>query len=109
MPGNGGWQLTESGPEAYEQYLVPPLFAPWAERLIAHANLQKGDRVLDVGCGTGIVARHAAARVGEQGTVVGVDINEGMLEVARTAAADLTPTIEWRQEDAMALPFPDGA
>ena len=109
MSGNDGWQLTESGPEAYEQYLVPPLFAPWAERLIEHANLQEGDQVLDVGCGTGIVARRAAAHVGEQGTVVGVDINEGMLKVARTAAADLTPTIEWRQGDATALPFPDDA
>ena len=109
MSGNGGWQLTESGPEAYEQYLVPSIFTPWAERLIEHTNLQDGDRVLDVGCGTGIVARRAAAHVGEQGTVVGVDINEGMLKVAKTAAADLTPRIEWRQEDATTLSFPDEA
>lgn len=107
MTDNSGWQLTESGPKAYEQYLVPPLFAPWAERLIEHANPQEGDRILDVGCGTGIVARRAAPHVGEEGTVVGVDINEGMLKVARTTAVDLTPTIEWRQGDATALPFPD--
>ncbi|WP_408960518.1 class I SAM-dependent methyltransferase [Natrinema sp. 74] len=107
MAGNGGWQLTESGPEAYEQYLVPPLFGPWAERLIKHANIREGDRVLDVGCGTGIMARRAATHVGEQGTVVGIDINEAMLTVARTATADITPAIEWRQGDATALPFSD--
>ena len=107
MAGTGGWQLAESGPEAYEQYLVPPLFAPWAERLIEHADLREGDRVLDVGCGTGIVARRAAARVGEEGTVVGLDVNEGMIEVARAAAAELDPAIEWRQGDATDLPFRD--
>lgn len=109
MTEGGGWQLTESGPEAYEQYLVPPLFGPWAERLIEHATPREGDRVLDVGCGTGIVARRAVSHVGEQGTVVGVDINEGMLKVAKAAAADLTPMIEWRRGDATALPFPDEA
>ena len=102
-----GWQLTESGPEAYERYLVPPLFAPWAERLIEHGHLREGDRVLDVGCGTGIVARSAAAHVREEGTVVGLDVNEGMLQVAAAAATELGPTIEWRQGDATDLPFPD--
>ena len=109
MSGKSGWQLTESGPEAYEQFLVPSIFTPWAERLVEHANLQEGDRVLDVGCGTGIVARRAAAHIGEQGTVIGIDINEEMLEVAKTVASDLTPTVEWRQGDATALPFPDEA
>lgn len=103
------WQLTETGPEAYEQYLVPALFAPWAERLIDHAIPSEGDRVLDVGCGTGIVARRAAPHVGQQGIIVGVDINRHMLKVAKTAAANLTPAIEWRQGDATALPFPDQA
>lgn len=101
-----GWQLAESAPEAYERFLVPPLFEPWADRLVEHANLREGDRVLDVGCGTGIVARRAAARVGEAGSVVGLDVNEGMLEVAR-AAADVEPPIEWRRGDATDLPFPD--
>ena len=109
MSGKSGWQLTESGPEAYEQFLVPSIFTPWAERLVEHANLQEGDRVLDVGCGTGIVARRAAAHIGEQGTVIGIDINEEMLEVAKTAASGLTPTVEWRQGDATALPFSDEA
>lgn len=104
----GGWQLEDSGPRAYERYLVPEIFAPWADHLVEHANLQPGDSVLDVGCGTGIVARRAALQVGSDGTVVGVDVNEGMLAVARSTSADL-PGIEWRQGDATDLPFVEGA
>jgi ubiquinone/menaquinone biosynthesis C-methylase UbiE len=61
--------------------------------------------VLDVACGTGIVARGAADLVGRAGTVVGLDLNEGMLAVARR----LRPDLEWRHGDAAALPFPDGS
>ncbi len=64
-----------------------------------------GDRVLDVACGTGIVARTAADRVGARGRVTGLDLNEAMLAVARRVRPDL----DWRQGDAVALPFPDGA
>ena len=59
-----GWQLEEGSAEAYERYLVPLLFAPGAEHLIELAGLGAGERVLDVACGTGIVARRAAQRVG---------------------------------------------
>jgi SAM-dependent methyltransferase len=69
------------------------------------ANIGRGDRVLDVACGTGILARHVAARVGTEGSVVGLDINPVMLEVARRKAAG----IEWRQAPAEALPFVDGS
>jgi ubiquinone/menaquinone biosynthesis C-methylase UbiE len=65
--------------------------------------------VLDVACGTGIVARRAAARVGAGGVVAGSDVNEGMLEVAAAAAADLPAGIAWHRADAAALPLPDGA
>ncbi|WP_331233166.1 class I SAM-dependent methyltransferase [Natronorarus salvus] len=101
-----GWQLDRSAPEAYERYLVPPIFAPWAERLLDVAEVREGDRVLDVACGTGIVARRAASRVGESGTVTGIDINEGMLAVAERAA-EAQPPIEWRQGDATDFPFSD--
>lgn len=103
-----GWQLDQKAPEAYEQYLVPPIFAPWADRLLDTGNVQEGDRVLDVACGTGIVARHAAPRVGNSGSVVGLDINEGMLAVAEETATDSQPPIEWRQGDATDLPFSEG-
>lgn len=107
--GNGGWQLAESGPEAYERYLVPELFGPWAEHLLESANLQPGDRVLDVGCGTGIVARRSAPRVGTDGRVVGLDLNDGMLDVARETSSDIRPAIEWRRGDATDLPYADGS
>ncbi len=104
-----GWQLEESSAEAYERYLVPLFFAPGAEYLVELATTGPGERVLDVACGTGIVARRAAPRVGADGTVVGLELNEGMLEVARKISADIRPAIEWRQGDATEIPFPDAA
>ncbi len=104
-----GWQLGESSAEAYERYLVPRLFAPGAEYLIELAAPRPGERVLDVACGTGIVARRAALRVGPGGKVVGLDMNEGMLEVARKASSDVRPPIEWRKGDATDMPLPDRA
>ncbi len=103
-----GWQLDRSAPEAYERYLVPPIFAPWAERLLDRTDVGNGDHVLDVACGTGVVARHAVARVGETGSVVGLDRNEGMLEVAAQTATEEQLEIEWREGDATELPFSEG-
>ncbi len=103
------WELEGSGPEAYERYLVPAFLGRWADQLLDHVPPRPGDRVLDAGCGTGVVARRAHARVGPAGHVVGVDCNPAMLEAARAAAAGLAPAIDWRVGDLEALPFPDGA
>jgi ubiquinone/menaquinone biosynthesis C-methylase UbiE len=104
-----GWQLEENSAEAYERYLVPLIFAPGSEYLIELAGLGTGERVLDVACGTGIVARRAAMRVGSGGKVIGLDINEGMLEVARKVSSEICPTIEWQQGDATDMPLLDRA
>jgi ubiquinone/menaquinone biosynthesis C-methylase UbiE len=85
------------------------MFAPCATQLLDLAAVEPGERVLDVACGTGIVARRAAARVGAGGVVAGSDVNEGMLEVAAATAIDLPVRIEWHRADATALPLPDGA
>lgn len=106
-PGLEQWQLDGSSAEAYERYLVPLLFAPGANVLIDLAELAPGERVLDVACGTGIVARRAAPQVGADGHVDGLDLNEGMLEVARSAATDDEPGIFWHHGDARDLPFSD--
>ena len=103
------WQLDESSAKAYERYLVPLFFAPGARYLIELVALKGGERVLDVACGTGIVARIAAERVGNSGTVIGLDLNEGMLEVARTASSNIHPIIEWRKGDVKEIPFEDSS
>jgi len=95
--------------ETYEQYFVPAMFLPWATILLRHAALQSGERVLDVACGTGIVARQAAPLAGPGGQVVAVDMNPAMLGVARALPAPSGATITWQEGNAMALPFPDGA
>ena len=102
------WQVSGTAAEAYERYLVPTLFTPWAHDLIARAALHPGERVLDVACGTGIVARLAAAHVGVAGHAVGVDLNPGMLAAARAQTpATASARVEWRAADANALPCDD--
>lgn len=104
-----GWQLQGNAAAAYETYLVPAIFDAMGRRLVTTAAVQPGDRVLDLACGTGVVARVAARRVGPTGAVAAVDVNADMLAVAETAAADVAPPIDWRQADAAALPFDDDA
>lgn len=94
--------------ENYQRYFVPSIGAPVADDLIERAHLQPGQRVLDVACGTGVVTRLAAERVGDAGTVTGLDVNPGMLAVAR-AQSPSGHTIEWHEASAESLPFPDGA
>jgi len=96
--GSSVWDL-------YQRYLVPAIFAPWAEEILKLAKLGSGERVLDVACGTGVVARGAREALGSGADVVGCDINPDTLKVARSASAGLA--IEWRQSDACSLPFPD--
>lgn len=96
-----------SAAEIYERHMVPAIFGPWAEDLLALATPKPGERVLDVACGTGVVARRAAHRVGPNGTVVGYDLNPGMLAVARTIAPPHGAQIEWREGNVSAMPFPD--
>ena len=95
--------------EIYERHLVPAIFGPWAEDLVALAGPKSGERVLDVACGTGIVTRLAAQRVGPSGAVVGLDLNPGMLAVARALARPPGTQIDWREASANAMPFPDAA
>jgi ubiquinone/menaquinone biosynthesis C-methylase UbiE len=90
-----------SFPELYERELAAPLFRPWAELTIDEVGLAAGDRVLDVACGTGIVARLARERVGDSGRVVGVDLSPAMLEVARKVGAG----VDWREGSADQLPL----
>jgi ubiquinone/menaquinone biosynthesis C-methylase UbiE len=101
------WQRFAGGvAENYNRHLVPAIFAPWAEDLVDLAAPRPGERVLDVACGPGVVARLAARRAGT-GQVTGLDINPGMLTVARSLPSELP--ISWQEGDALQLPFPDQA
>jgi ubiquinone/menaquinone biosynthesis C-methylase UbiE len=102
-PVTEAFQITREQAEAYERMFVPALFAQWAPLVVDIARVADGQRVLDVACGTGVATRAAADRVGPTGSVVGLDLNPAMLEVAAGTRSD----IEWRQGDATALPFGD--
>jgi ubiquinone/menaquinone biosynthesis C-methylase UbiE len=100
------WQLAGTAPEVYAEHLVPAIFGAWAPVVVDMAQLRPGQSVLDVACGTGIVALTAAERLGRGGSVTGLDSNPGMLA---TASARADREVRWQDGDAQALPYPDGS
>jgi SAM-dependent methyltransferase len=92
---------------AYESHMVPGMFAHWAEFVVSLVAPQVGEHVLDVACGTGIGARVAARGVGSTGKVVGVDIDPGVIEMARGLAQGTGTPIEWHCASALQMPFQD--
>ena len=98
-------QVNSGAAEIYETFFVPALFRQWAGPVADAADVKTGDVALDVACGTGVVTREIAGRVGPDGQVVGLDCNRGMLAVAQRSSSD----IEWREGRAEALPFDDGS
>jgi ubiquinone/menaquinone biosynthesis C-methylase UbiE len=101
------WQLDGSAADLFQKYLVPAITAKWAEDLIDRARPLAGESVLDVACGTGIVARLAAKRMA-QGRVTGLDLNKAMLAVARSLPIEGV-TVDWIEGSALDLPFPTGS
>jgi len=100
-------QIVGTPGEIYEQHMVPAIFARWAPDLVETAGARPGERALDVACGTGAVTRLLAERVGPDGKVVGLDVNPGMLAVARIAAA--SGNVEWLEGSVVEMPLPDAA
>ena len=96
-------QVSMAAARVYERDFVPALFGQFAPMLVEAAEVGAGQAVLDVGCGTGIAALAALGRVGPEGSVTGLDLNPGMLAVARTKA----DAVDWIEGAAEALPFDD--
>jgi SAM-dependent methyltransferase len=105
------WQLAREAAERYATILEPAILGPFARALVEWSDLRPGQTAVDVGCGTGAAAIHAAARLGPAGRVIGIDVNQGMIEVAKSrssldGALNSAP-LEWYQESAYQLPLPD--
>lgn len=98
-------RLGANAAEIYAHYLAPAMFAPWAPLLLAHSGIAPGEHVLDVACGTGVVALAAFDRVGPAGRVVGLDINAAMLAAAGGVTPASAASIEWISGNALAMPF----
>ncbi len=102
-----GYQLQGNAAQQYEQNNVPRILRAKAEAMFDRVELQEGDRVLDVACGTGIVTRVAVERCSSLASIIGLDFNAGMLEVAKVNTPKTDTPVEWQQGDMCALPFPD--
>lgn len=106
MPSHYDASYAKNAAENYQHYFVPAIGAPAARGLVDAADLRPGERVLDVACGTGVVARLARERVGREGTVTGLDPNPAMLAVAaESTTAEMA--VEWHEAPAEAIPLPD--
>ena len=96
-------QVSEDAAKIYEEVYLPALFNEWCPLVVDAAKIRKGHGVVDVACGTGALAIAVAGHIGTEGTTVGIDINEGMLNIARSKS----PAVEWLNAPAEALPFED--
>lgn len=100
---------TPNPAEAYERFQAQMLFVPWTRDLIRRASPKRGETVLDLACGTGIVTRSVASLVGPQGKVVGLDISPAMLEVASKLAPKEGAVLEWREGSGTEMPLDDAS
>jgi ubiquinone/menaquinone biosynthesis C-methylase UbiE len=105
MGDNETGQVTEDAARVYEEFFLPALFQEWSPRVVESAQIQHGLRVIDVACGTGALAITIADKIGPNGSIIGVDINEGMLDIAKAKA----PHIKWQKASAESLPFDDAS
>jgi ubiquinone/menaquinone biosynthesis C-methylase UbiE len=103
------WHLGPDAAERYERVVARYILGPWAPLLVDAAGLSARERVLDLACGTGVVARAAAERVGPDGHVVGIDLNPGMIAVARALPAPVGARIRWLECSALDLRLPDAS
>lgn len=94
-------QVSEDAAQIYEDVYLPALFQDWCPLAIQAANISTGDSVIDIACGTGALTIAVSEQVGPKGETVGIDINEGMLNIARSKSS----SIRWLNAPAEQLPF----
>jgi ubiquinone/menaquinone biosynthesis C-methylase UbiE len=94
-------------PKLYDEYLVPLIFQPYATDLAGRVTARSPRRVLEIAAGTGVVTRALAAGLPADASIVATDLNQAMLD--RAAEVGTRRPVEWRQADAMALPFADAS
>src|SRR5262245_24718298 len=92
-------------PKLYDMYLVPLIFEPYAVDLVKRLSSRSLSRVLEIAAGTGVVTRALASALPESVSIVATDLNQAMLDQASVVGTKRT--VEWRQADAMQLPFRD--
>jgi ubiquinone/menaquinone biosynthesis C-methylase UbiE len=109
MNTNGQFDITLEAARLYERVVARHILGPWAPSLVDAARVGEGERVLDLACGTGVVARLAAQRAGARGHITGVDLNAGMIAVARSLPAPGGAPIEWLEGSALAIPLRDAS
>jgi len=92
-------------PKLYDTLLVPLIFQPYADDLAKRLSSRRLERVLEVAAGTGVVTRAMASTLPERVSITATDLNQPMLDYA--AAIGTSRPVEWRQADALQLPFAD--
>lgn len=88
---------------AYAQYLVPPVFQPWADELASRIARLRPGVVLELAAGTGVLTKAVSAAL-PGAVITATDLNVAMVDVGTVQV----PTATWRQADAMRLPFDAG-
>ena len=106
-PSESDLAFAGSIPQFYEQYMVPLIFEPYAADLARRVALRQPERVLEIAAGTGVVTRQLANLLAPTALIVASDLNPPML--AHAAAVGTSRPVDWRQADAMQLPFPDAS
>ena len=107
MSDTGQWQLSGNAAEQYERIPARYILGPWVPGLVEAAQIRPDEKVLDLACGTGVVARAAAAKLGPAGHITGLDLNEGMLEVAKAIGNPGVGGIAWISGSVLEIDFPD--
>ncbi len=101
------FQLAQGAAASYEQQKVKAIFRPLAEATLAAIDISHDDVLLDVACGTGIVSRVIHAQVSPKAPITGIDLNDGMIEMAREVTRDAPESFAWHVGDVTKMPFAD--